>query len=352
MLIALTKPMGHLIAGGLVLGAVGVGVYVVSHTPTVAPLPVPQVIVVEQLGLAPLVTQHELAPGAKASLDASLVFTIGDATYMKLPAERMPKHGKATLVQDEDLYNAIAPVNPANVSTEQRAWLAKSVRIDTGCIATVASLGVISRLSGDTGYAESAAGDEWTAKSVMENGTPMLVAKLVGCTGGVFARDASLAVAVVPFAVANEPLAAAGKRAVLSSEGARRTAAEWAEATASDGTVASEPWYDSEMTTWDTRVLVHPLSGATFVSVYAVSEFSCGGPSVKLWSLFRANTDGSLTKLDAELGDIDEIDQLVDLDGDGELEVIGRPFLSGRMINAGSGTTLSQLDESFFGCPC
>ena len=352
MLLALTPPTRRLLVGSLVLGAVGAGAYASSAH---APLAVPTIAIAMT---EPVRQQHvtrEVVPtGAPASRDVALVFTVGEATYMKLEAAKLPKHGPATLVAIDYLFNAIAPVEAAALSADQRAWLARSVRLDTGCVATVASFAVIARLSGDTGYAENA-GDTWTARSVMANGTPMLAAKLVGCEGGraaVFARDASLAVAVEPFEIQNPTLVAAAEKAVMASPEARTTAKEWAEATTFEGAAPAGTWDDRATTTWSTKVLVHPLTNETLVSVHAANGFSCGGPTVKLWAMFRVNADGSLTKLATRLGDVDAIERFVDLDGDGELEIIGRPYIGGTLVQGADGATLQQLDESYFGCPC
>ena len=75
-------------------------------------------------------------------------------------------------------------------------------------------------------------------------------------------------------------------------------------------------------------------------------------PHVNLWGLYRVEKDGTLTSFDTSLGQIEQIDRLVDLDGDGMWEVIGTEWLGTTLVNDAKGTTLEQLDQQFYGCPC
>jgi hypothetical protein len=53
------------------------------------------------------------------------------------------------------------------------------------------------------------------------------------------------------------------------------------------------------------------------------------------------------------LGELETIDAIVDLEGDGELEVIGKPWLgTDRILMRASGEVLDQIALSFAGCPC
>ena len=52
-------------------------------------------------------------------------------------------------------------------------------------------------------------------------------------------------------------------------------------------------------------------------------------------------------------GALTSIDQLIDIDGDGTFEVLGRPWPGGAtyLVDA-SGEAIAQLDLPFYGCSC
>jgi hypothetical protein len=90
------------------------------------------------------------------------------------------------------------------------------------------------------------------------------------------------------------------------------------------------------------------------VSVHARRFESCGGPDINLWGLFRVDQAGQLTPVKLRpLAPLYSIERLVDLDGDGDFELIGRDWLGlERILTSSAGVELQRLRTPFFGCPC
>jgi hypothetical protein len=281
----------------------------------------------------------------------ALVFSAGGATYMQLAAldgedAALPAHGKVRLVNDDYLYAAIASVKPGDMPEAYRAWAGKRVTVDNTCETTVTGFAIVSRLTGDTGYAGVDA-DTWTASNVLDEGSRVLAAKLGGCTG-TYARDAALPAVIVPDQVQNAELAAAARAALIASRPARDAQLEWLEVE------QTGEWHEHELAKLDTRVVRHPTTGVTWVSVHGSMEHGCGDPEINVWGLFRVQQDGTLAAVQLrKLGDLWSIDHLIDIDNDGELELVGKPWLGlDTVVVRGSGEELERLSLAFFGCPC
>lgn len=296
----------------------------------------------------------EVAPVPSRAGELKLVVQAGSAPYMLLAPigddVRMPKHGKPTLYSEDGIETAIAPVAAADVPASYQAWLERQIRLDnTGCVTKVTGFAVLSRLTGDPGYAGEDVDTTWTAKTVFENGSTMLVAALGGCTG-TFARDAALAPYVTPVEITDTELAAKlgeqAKAIVLASAAARATQKEWLEAERTGSWTANA--FE------DIKVLRHPTTGDLLVSVHIWQDMACGEPDANVWGLFRVAGDGSLVP--AQMRRMPEgmgIEQLIDIEGDGEVEVVGRPWLGvERTIERANGDELETLELPFFGCPC
>ncbi|HMG54022.1 MAG TPA: hypothetical protein VK601_11075, partial [Kofleriaceae bacterium] len=211
------------------------------------------------------------------------------------------------------------------------------------CLATVTGFAVVSRLVGDPGYAGVA---KWTAAGVLGSGHAVLAARLDRCVGS-FARDAAQPAFAVPLHHHDAALETAARDALLASSVARDVQLAWNAEAASAGR-----WTDRAATT--SEVLVHPRTGAAFVSVHALVEHGCGDPQANVWGLFRVQLDGSLAPVQLRaLGDIETIDALLDVDGDGQLDILGRPWLGlDRVLARPDGTVVDQLALPLFGCPC
>jgi hypothetical protein len=341
--------LGMLVAG-IALVAVSPGAPVPALPPAVeiaeiamaAPTPAPRTAVAAAEAPAPLADTIQL------------VFRAGGATYMRLAgverdgegAIAWPRHGSPRLVTEGAAEVAIAAVRDADMPAVHRAWAGKQVVVDGTCRATVTGFAVVSRLVGDPAYAglEKA---RWDAASVMQSGAQVLAARLDRCSG-TFARDAALAPVVIPEPVRDERLARAAKSALISSAVAAEVARDWAEqAPAIEGA-----WWDHAAIS--TTVLRHPRTGVTFVAVHAETELACGGPDVNLWGLYAAAADGTLSPVhETRPGALRSIDRIIDVDGDGELELIGRTWLGDDVVLTGAdGAELARLDMQFYGCPC
>jgi hypothetical protein len=285
------------------------------------------------------------------SSELALVFSAGGATYMQLASlddaeDALPTHGKVRLVSEDYLYSAIASVKAADLPEAHRAWAGKRVKVDNACETTVTGFAIVSRLTGDTGYA-GVDTDTWTAANVLDEGSRVLAAQLGGCTG-TYARDAALPSVIIPEQVADGKLAAQAKAALIASRPARDAQLEWLDI---DQTTE---WHEHELAKLDTRIVRHPTTGVTWVSVHGSMEHGCGDPEINVWGLFRVQTDGTLAAVQLrKLGDLWSIDHLIDIDDDGELEMIGKPWLGlDTVVVRGSGEELERLSLAFFGCPC
>jgi hypothetical protein len=344
------------------LAAVGLGCGLLGAWLVIAPDAPPRRVVIEKSALLkPATPEPSKAvaavaddPAPPTATELSLVFQLDGVSYVALAdvaangdldqsVAELPRHGKLRLVNDKDtgITAAVATVQPADVPADYREWIAKRVTVDGDCMTTVDGFAVVSRLVGDPGYAGL---DErnWTAKTVLESGSAVLAARLDGCTQGLLARDAALSPIVTPTEIQNPELADEARTRLIDSEEGKLAAAAWADAQAEGA------WH--EEVSFDTRVLRHPSTGETFVSVHAHFSEGCGGAHVNLWGLFRSD-DGELVTVELrELEGITSID-LFDLEDDGRFELSGADWTDVTVKRA-SGAELERLDVPFFGCPC
>ncbi|HLL25183.1 MAG TPA: hypothetical protein VK427_23775, partial [Kofleriaceae bacterium] len=186
----------------------------------------------------------------------------------------------------------------------------------------------------------------WTAANVMELGAPMIAARLDGCEGKL-ARDATHAPIVVPTVIEDDALAARGRTQLLASRAARAAEAEW-RANDREG-----DWRESEFTSVSTRIVRHPTTNETWVSAHARIEEGCGAPDINIWGLYRVVGSTLVAVQERNLGELWSIDQLVDLEGDGTLELVGAPWLENDVVIVrANGDEVSRLELPFFGCAC
>lgn len=341
----------RLIAFGFGCAVVGAAVLLARHAAPERPVGMPTIAIgytTPVTASEPVVAPEDPPPPA-LSTQVGLVFTAKGATYMKLASladGAMPKHGKPVHSTDEYVETAVARVEPEDVAAAHRAWLGKRITVDGTCTATVVGFAVVSRLVGDPGYA-GLEEETWSARSVMEQGAKSLAARLDNCAGGTLARDAALSPIAVLEEITNPALAVAAKAQLVRSRDARAAQDEW--------TRAEQPgtWFENEGTETTAHVLRHPRTGVTWVSVHLYYGGGCGLPNLSVWGLYRVDADGTLTRAATKLGELTKIEQLVDIDGDGELEVLGRPWLGvERTVQAADGKTLQDLTLPFFSCPC
>lgn len=369
----------HLIAVGLGCGLIGAGTTLVAHSLAHTPPPAGPalslslslpIVAATTAAAAPPASSVPVAPvadpGARAS-EISLVFDADGETFAQIselpdsslsdedgdPRQHaLPAHGPVRLAErdSEGPHVAIAEVEAAALSAEQRAWLGRSLIVDGSCAATVTGFALVSRIVGEPGYLGDGSETAWTATSVWNTGTLVLGARLSDC-GGSYARDATLPPVVVPAVVdPGEPraavLIAAARAVVLASPAAIALGTDWAAAQMTGAWTAQA----------ETRsgVVRHPQTGETWVWTHAVLPFECGAPQGSLWGLFRVADDGTLrTAALGTLGAVGDIGSLIDIDGDGELEVLGHTGLtSDPVIATPDGDEIARLSVPFLGCPC
>jgi hypothetical protein len=176
----------------------------------------------------------------------------------------------------------------------------------------------------------------------------VLAAALDGCTGD-YARDAALPPVIHPELVHVPKLEAKALAALLASSAATDTQRAWHETYQQKGN-----WWQDAGTTIDSRVLRHPATGEVWVSVFVHRDHGCGDPQGSVYGLFHLDGAAELeTVYVGNMETVEHIEQLVDVDGDGQLELIGTPWLGlDRVLARPSGEELSHLSVQFLGCPC
>lgn len=339
----------RLLAAAAGCGVIGAAAVLLARPPIEVPQPPPVTREVLAPAPMPLAVAEPAAPVRSDEL--LLVFRAGDDLYMKLAdADPMPRHGAPVLSDrgevDHWQTTSTAAVADADVPAAHRRWLGTTVSVDGTCTARVTGVAVVARLVGDPGYA---AGDHaaWTAANVLELGAPVLAAKLAGCSEGTYAREAALPPVVVPTVIEDGALADRARAKLLASAPARAAQREW------EQNERTGAWEASESTTIRTLIVRHPTTHVTWVSVHARVEEGCGGPDINIWGLYRLQGERLVAAQQRELGDLYSIDRLIDVEGDGELELIGAPWLGNDTIVVhAAGDELVRLALPFFGCPC
>jgi hypothetical protein len=276
------------------------------------------VSVVVASGMRPEQNRTAATPRAPTAPSSELlfVFRMGDATYVRLadlePTE-VPPHGRLRFVDDPNGTAAIGSVKDADAPHPYRGYIGKRLRVDGGCSATVVDLAVVSRA----------------------DDTLTLAARIDGCEQGSYARDATLSEVVRPTKIIDQNLTDVARSLVLASKPAADTQREW-RAAALDGN-----WYDQ---------------GELSISVHGTSsDVDCGGPNVNIWGLFRVGPDRMLETVDIRrLETLHSIEHVIDIEGDGELELVGKswPGLETVLVKAEGEQEIDRLTVPFFGCGC
>jgi hypothetical protein len=336
------------LCGYLAVSLIGLGVTsLVAARPTPVPASVPAITVDvmddQTRPIEPPERAHEDDPIGNA---IKLVFTEAGASYLALEdldTSALPPHGKFHTIKSD--YTTSALVALDKLPATARAWRDRKVIVDGTCEAKVVGFAIVARLSGDPGYADEGGDDStWSTSGIVDHGHVMLAAKLDRCTG-TFARAAA-APAIASFVEVGGGNVAEARARMIRSEAGAAAAKEWA------SFEQAGAWFDhSELATKTVR---DPHTGRIWISMHAHNDFACGGPNINVWGLFRVEDNGALTTVQLrDLGTLAQIDQLVDIDGDGMPEVVGRGWLApDAMITNAAGDELVRLDTPFFGCPC
>jgi hypothetical protein len=232
-------------------------------------------------------------------------------------------------------YVHLGSADVVDMATAKREWLGKQVYVDNDCTATITGFKVINRLAYDGEPIEEDAG------------VKVVGAELDRCDG-TYARSASLPKVVVPETRPDDAeLVKKAKRLLVRSAAADETARVWLEDYQSQ-----EDWKTQAQ--YDIRTLRHPLTNQMWISMHAWNETGCGDAGVNIWGLFRVEADGSVTATQLrDLGDMTKISHVIDIEGDGELELIGTPWLGlDVLVTRATGLELERLPLPYTGCPC
>ena len=297
------------------------------------------------------VSAHE-PEGPKSPLpvgaEAAFVFEVGGKSYLKLDdsdTDVMPAHGKARAFRDDYVDVAIATVKTGDVAEGFRGWAGREVVVDGTCRAHVSGFAIIARVNGDASWVDQTA-SAWTPELLFQHGHPVLAAKLDRVCRGTIARDAALPPIVYPREISAPVAEERAKQMLIASDVGAEAQRKWREEWGK-----SNKWWDEIAPV--VTALRHPKTGVTWISVLARIDHGCGEPYVAVWGLYRLERDGTPTPIvERELDNIDDVVGLLDLDGDGNFEVIGRAWLGDRVLQSAIGAEIDRDGVQFFGCPC
>ena len=344
-----------MIAVGVACGLLGAMLTLVAKpVPNPVALTPPSVMVPaeEFVGVAETTAPSETQPASEQFL---FVFDAGGNKYLKLAdldqpgqirwlpkLELVPKLNEDRLrYPDLDETVALGVVREADVPVEYRAWIGKQVRVEDVCKANITGFAVLARVAH---FPELDAEREmWTAAKVVERGNLVFAARLDGCeVFGSFARDVALAPIIIPTPIENDALGAKARSAILASSAGKAAAAEWT------ADAQERDWCRSE-TDFYTHVVRHPKTGVTWIAIqsYAFKPKSCDGLDTNVLGLYRVDPQGSLVPVAERISAIRGL-QLVDVDGDGNLEIFGRTDLE-TLLEQPDGTEIQIMRDRFFG---
>ncbi|MBA3392519.1 MAG: hypothetical protein H0T89_07745 [Deltaproteobacteria bacterium] len=248
------------------------------------------------------------------------VFEVDGVSYLRLDSEaRASSHGTPRLFTDEDGSAVVAAVDTAAMPIALRPWAGREVMVGGECRARVVGFAEVSRVTGDPPdheydyESENPVRPEWTLDAVRESNIT-LAARLDAECGAGWARATSYPAAASAKLVEAPDLVAAARRELLAPAADDKHQLSWVEQ-GGEGN-----WRDAiEL---ETSVYEHALTDERWVFVQAQRGGGCGEPSVGMMVVYRASGDGNVRRV-AELEDgISEIQEVIDLDGDGQPELI------------------------------
>jgi hypothetical protein len=330
-------------AMSMTLTATAVVIALLPHAAPIAPPPptapvAPVTIAVPQ--------PPPLPPGARFSF----VFRAGGTTFMQLEDLGTWYPGdidEQQVYEDDDVSSFIHPLQGELVPPDDRAWRGRRVVLDTGCRARVTGFALVARVVGDPDWVQS--GDKtWDPVLLMADGRKVIAATLDGCAG-TYARDASLPPAAIPAVVDDPQLAARARQLLETSPAARAAQTGWIDTWHRTGSVLADP-----ALVVTARVLRHPVTGDTWIAVTEHRDHGCGDPDTNLFGLYRLGPYATLLPVaQRALPELDTLDTLLDVDGDGQLELVGHAWRGlEQLLVRHSGTEVSRAGPTFIGGPC
>jgi hypothetical protein len=256
----------------------------------------------------------------------------------------LPPHGPLRLTGEASLPSVIAEVSEAHLPADLRAWRKRKVVVDERCPATVSGFAIVARLVGRPDYA-NVAGSEWTADTVFSAGNKVLAARLDRCEGH-FARAASAPPIRIPRPVVNAEATALARADFLGSEVIAQARKEQAES----GVVGALQQQDEPLVS----AVRHPTTGETWMLLHLrLGEDECGHPEANVWGLYRVTERGVERMRLLPLAPFQTIDALLDVDGDGEFELLFQDdFGLNRELHSKEGEVIRRSLMPIYECPC
>lgn len=287
--------------------------------------------------------------------ELAMVFTVDGVTYLQLDDEPDAElaDGSPRMTVSDGVYSVVAEVSAAALPDETRGWLNRTVVVGGDCRAHVVGFATVSRAAGEPPgmweYDEAGETGEppaWTIEGVRASGG-VLAARLDGCAG-TWARATSYPEAAVAELV-DRPALVAAAVADLTARPDDPTLdllqAEWEEA-GGEG-----DWRDAASIR--TSAYHHPLTGEDWVFVQAYREGGCGDPGLSAMAAYRVGEGGRVQRF-ADLAYAHAtIDQVVDLDGDGQPELVLADGDHAQLVDLNN-TTHVSIDVPYHqgGCGC
>lgn len=284
----------------------------------------------------------------------AMVFDVEGTSYLRLSNElRGKSHGKARMIVEGDVYSVVAPVAASALPSELAKWNGREVLVNGTCRARVIGFAEVSRASGEAPGSENywytpeeerpATPPTWTKKAVMADNVT-LAAELDGCSG-TWARSTEYQPAQVARATEEPGLETDAIADLIAKGDDDPIQDEWKQA-GGEG-----DWRDAadvKATTFE-----HPTTGEKWIFVSAYEGGGCGDPSVSKMAAYRVGKTGKLHKFT----DLDyagrTISDVVDLDGDGQPELVLGEGSSSELVDL-KNTYHDSIDVSFHysGCGC
>ena len=264
------------------------------------------------------------------------IFELGGVTWVALPSIKPGAHGAFRRIDGRRLpygghdHAVIAPIELP----------ARELVVDNHCVEIVGKFALIARVSGEPVPAEHGF-STWTSERIADKGTVVVAGKLEHCRGS-FAQPRANPPLDLLESTHDAVAVTKARVAVLSSSNVD------APPPTRDRFGNERLWKESASV--DALVARDPHTHVTWVSVHVHDRgFPCDGPVGNVWGLYRVH--GKLVDEVAviDLVDVDAIDALVDLDGDGIPELIGRGAIGpGPIVVASTGAVLLDLTAPSF----
>jgi hypothetical protein len=299
---------------------------------------------------------HGLDPFDDASQFA-MVFTVDGTAYLRLSTtDRADDRGPAELIYEGESMAAVATVTKSAMPTELQSWMGKTVLVDGSCRARVVGFAEVSRVAGEPpgsdAYYYSDPEDrpeekpEWNLENVVEANVT-LAARLDGCTDGTWARSTEHAPAIVARVTEAPDLEQKALAQLLAEADADDTTKQAWTDMGGEG-----DWRDDADV--DVTTFVHPESGESWIFAQAsTGGGGCGSPTASAMAAYKVGDDGKVRKVTNLDHAFSTIRGVVDIDGDGEPELLlGEGDATELVDLTGESRDSISIDYHSYGCGC